>query len=87
MKTFDRITFDPQKMGGQACIRSLRVPVSVVVSLVAHGMTTAEILKDYPYLEAADIQQALAYAAWVTSEKILPAHVHPVRRLPFAAGI
>ena len=76
MTMFDRITFEAQKMGGQACIRGLRVPVSLIVNLVAHGMTAEEILKDYPYLEAADIQQALQYAAWVTSEKILPAHSH-----------
>lgn len=76
MKTFDRIAFDPQIMGGQACIRGTRVPVSIVVKLVASGMSTQEILSAYPYLQAEDIHQALAYAAWVTSERILPAHTH-----------
>lgn len=49
-------------MGGQACIRGMRVTVSLIVNLVANGMTTDEILQAYPYLEAEDIQQALRYA-------------------------
>ena len=59
---FDRITFDPKMMGGRACIRGMRVTVSLLVNLVANCMSTAEILKAYPYLEAEDIQQALQYA-------------------------
>jgi uncharacterized protein (DUF433 family) len=70
---FDRITFEPGKMGGRACIRGLRVTVSLIVSLVAEGVAWDEILKDYPYLEAADIRQALAYAAWLTREEVIPA--------------
>ncbi len=67
---FDRITFDPKIMGGRACIRGMRIPVSVIVSQVAHGATIEEILEDYPDLEREDIQQALEYAAWLTQEEI-----------------
>jgi uncharacterized protein (DUF433 family) len=67
-----RITFDPQVMGGKPCIRNLRVTVGTVVGLVATGYSTAEILQAYPYLEAADIQQALAYAAWRAEEIEVP---------------
>ena len=60
---FDRITFDRQMMAGQACIRGMRIPVSLLVSLVAYGKPTAEILEEYPDLEPEDIRQALLYAA------------------------
>lgn len=63
MLGLDRITFDPNVMGGRACIRGMRVTVSLVVNLVANGMTAEEILREYPYLEPDDIQQALRYAA------------------------
>jgi len=66
---FDRITFNPQIMGGRACIRGMRILVSVIVSQVAHGATFDEILADYPDLEREDIQQALQYAAWLTQEQ------------------
>lgn len=56
MKGFDRITFDPHIMGGQACIRGMRIPVSLVVNLVANGMTAEEIIKEYPDLEPEDIK-------------------------------
>ena len=69
---FDRITFDPQIMGGRACIRGLRMTVSMVVNLVANGMTTEEILKEYPDLEPEDIRQALQYAASLAREEIHP---------------
>lgn len=70
---FDRITFEPTTLGGRACIRGLRIPVSVIVSQIAHGATNKEILKDYPDLEAEDLRQALEYAAWLTHEEIHPA--------------
>jgi uncharacterized protein (DUF433 family) len=63
MKTLDRITFNPEVMGGKPCIRGLRVTVGTIVGLIAAGRTKDEILKLYPYLEPADIDQALAYAA------------------------
>lgn len=70
MTGFDRITFDSEIMGGRACIRGMRVPVSVIVKQIAHGASQEEILRDYPDLESEDIQQALQYAAWLTSEEI-----------------
>ncbi len=70
MGTLDRIAFDMQIMGGWACIRGMRIPVSVIVGQVAHGATQEEILADYPDLELEDIHQALAYAAWLTQEEV-----------------
>lgn len=67
---FDRITFDRTIMGGRACIRGMRIPVSVIVAQVAHGATFEEILGGYPDLEREDVQQALEYAAWLTREEI-----------------
>jgi uncharacterized protein (DUF433 family) len=67
----DRITFDPQIMAGQACIRGMRMPVSVVINLIANGLSTNEIIEDYPYLEPEDIQQSLRYAAWLTQERVI----------------
>ena len=69
--TFDRITFDPAIMGGRACIRGMRIPVSVIVGQLAHGATTEEVLKDYPDLDRDDVQQALEYAAWLTQEEVV----------------
>ena len=70
MVELNRISFDPNIMGGRACIRGMRVTVSLVVNLVANGMTIKEIVKDYPYLEPEDIQQALRYAALLTEENV-----------------
>lgn len=64
----DRITFDPEVMGGRACIRGMRLTVALVVNLVANAMTTEEILEAYPSLESEDIRQALQYAAWLAEE-------------------
>lgn len=79
MKDLDRITLDPAVMGGKPCIRGLRVTVGTVIGLLAAGRSRDEILKAYPYLEAEDIDQALAYAAWRVEERevSLPvAHEH-----------
>ena len=70
MTKLDRITFDPNIMGGRACIRGMRVTVSLILNLVANGMTTDEIIRDYPYLEPEDIQQALRYAALLAEESV-----------------
>lgn len=59
---FDRITFDPQILGGRAAIRGMRISASVIVGQIAHGATREEVLDDYPDLEPEDIQQALEYA-------------------------
>ena len=69
---FDRITFNPQIMGGRACIRGMRIPVSVIVGQIAHGVSSEDLLEDYPDLEADDVKQALEYAAWLTQEEIIP---------------
>ena len=75
---FDRITFDPGMMGGRACIRGMRITVSLVVNLVANGMTSEEILREYPELEERDIRQALQYAASLANEEIhLLSEGHP----------
>lgn len=67
---FDRITFEPGILCGRACIRGMRIPVSVIVKQMAHGATRDEVLADYPDLEAADVQQALQYAAWLSQEGV-----------------
>ena len=67
---FDRVTFDRKIMGGRACIRGMRVPVSVIVSQIAHGASFDEILAGYPDLERDDIQQAIEYAAWLAQERV-----------------
>lgn len=72
MRNLTRITFDPNVMGGKPCIRGLRVTVGTIVGLVAAGHSTADILKAYPYLEAEDIREALAYAAWRAEEIDVP---------------
>lgn len=70
--TFPRITIEADKMGGQPCIRGLRIPVATVVAMVADGMTTEEILEDLPGLEAEDVAEALRYAAEAVRERELP---------------
>ncbi|MBV8735690.1 MAG: DUF433 domain-containing protein [Acidobacteria bacterium] len=69
---FTRITVDPRQMGGVPCIRGLRIPVATVVGMIADGMAEAEILADYPDLEAEDICEALRYAADAVRERALP---------------
>lgn len=69
---FERITIEPDKMGGAPCIRGLRVPVATVVGMVAEGMTVEEILEAHPDLEAPDIREALEYAAEAVRERELP---------------
>lgn len=63
----DRITIEPGKMHGRPCIRGLRVRVQDVLEMLAGGMSAAEILEDYPYLEADDLRAAIAYAAAVVA--------------------
>jgi uncharacterized protein (DUF433 family) len=73
---FDRITFDPNILGGKACIRGMRISVSLVLNLVANGMSVQEILKEYPDLQREDVEQSLRYAAWAVDDMIyLPAGV------------
>jgi uncharacterized protein (DUF433 family) len=65
---FERITVDPAVCTGKPCIRGLRFPVARILGLLAAGETREKILADYPYLEAADIDAALRYAAFLADE-------------------
>jgi uncharacterized protein (DUF433 family) len=69
-RMFDRITFERNMMGDRACIRGMRIPVSVIVGQLAYGAPEKEILADYPDLEPEDIRQALEYAAWLAQEEV-----------------
>lgn len=69
---FERITIQPDVMGGLPCIRGMRIPGATVVGLVANGQTIPEILDDFPDLEAEDIAEALRYAAEAVRERELP---------------
>ncbi len=70
--TFERITVRADQMGGIPCIRGLRIPVATVVGMVADGMSHEEILAAHPDLEAADVEEALRYAAEAVRERELP---------------
>jgi uncharacterized protein (DUF433 family) len=72
MNELNRITFNPEVMGGKPCIRGLRVTVGLIVGLIAQGKSSDEILNFYPYLEKEDINQALSYAAWRSEEITIP---------------
>lgn len=63
MSNLDRITVDPEVCGGRPCIRGLRIRVKDILDMLADGATSEDILRDYPYLEAADIAATLEYAA------------------------
>jgi len=65
-----RISFNPKVMGGRACIRDTRVTVSLVLNLVANGMSSEKIVEAYPYLEPEDITEALQYASWLAEESV-----------------
>ena len=67
-----RITFDPKMMRGRTCIRGMRIPVFLVANLVPNGMTVREIIEEYPDLFAADIRQALQYAACLARKEVHP---------------
>jgi uncharacterized protein (DUF433 family) len=68
--SLDRITFDQNIMGGKACIRGMRIPVSLILKLLAGGTSAAQILADYPDLEQADIDQCIDYAAALADEQV-----------------
>jgi uncharacterized protein (DUF433 family) len=67
-----RITVDHQIMGGVPCVTGTRIPVATVVGLVANGLTTGEIVAEYPQLIPADVQACLEYAARAVDERELP---------------
>jgi uncharacterized protein (DUF433 family) len=69
---YERITIDPEKMGGVPCVRGLRIPVATVIAMVADGMTREEILAELPDLTDEDITEALHFAAETVRERELP---------------
>lgn len=69
MKQLDRITRNPDVMGGKACTRGMRVTVGMVVAQIGAGRNVEEVLTDFPYLERDDVMQALRYAAWRAEER------------------
>lgn len=69
---FNRITVNPNQMGGVPCVRGLRIPVATVVGMIADGMTKEEILRAYPDLQPGDLREALRYAAEAVRERELP---------------
>ncbi len=74
---FDRITADPDILGGRACIRGMRISVALVVNLVANNMSTDQIIAEYPDLEPEDIRQALRYVAWMATDTLYAPLVVP----------
>ena len=70
MPSFDRITFDSRILGGRACIRGMRISVALILGQIAAGASIDEVLADYPDLEAADVAQALSYAAWLAEDEV-----------------
>lgn len=69
---FERITVNPDQMGGVPCIRGYRIPVATVVGMVADGLSNEEILEALPDLEPEDISEALRFAAETVLERELP---------------
>jgi uncharacterized protein (DUF433 family) len=67
----DRITVDPDVLGGRPCIRGLRVRVKDILDMLAGGASRAEILQDFPYLEDEDIAAALEYAARQVDHRVI----------------
>lgn len=72
MQRFDRITMDPEVMGGKPCIRGTRVTVGMIVEALAAGRTIEQLLTDFPYLEEADIREALGFAAQLAQGHDVP---------------
>ena len=66
---FERITQDPEVMGGKPCIRGMRITVGMIVGQIGAGRSVEELLTDYPYLEREDILEAIRYAAWRAQER------------------
>jgi uncharacterized protein (DUF433 family) len=72
MQGLDRITFDPNIMGGRATIRGMRNTVARILNLVAGGLTNQQIIEQYPYVDEQDIRQSLLYASWLAEEQVFP---------------
>ena len=71
MEKFDRIAIDPKICLGQPTIRNMRITVSFVIKTLASTKSIEAVLEAYPELEAEDIKQALEYAAWAVSDRIV----------------
>jgi len=69
MEQFNRITHNPEVMGGKACIRGMRVTVGNILGQLSTGRSIENLLEDFPYLEKEDVLEAIRYAAWRTQEK------------------
>ena len=69
--TFPRITRDPAVMQGKACIRGMRVTVGMILGNLGEGASVERLLELYPYLERADVMEALRYAAWLASDRVI----------------
>jgi uncharacterized protein (DUF433 family) len=69
---FERITVNPERMGGKPCIRDLRVTVTMVLGQLAGGRSIDQLLADYPYLQREDVLAAIEYAAAVVDQRELP---------------
>ena len=65
---FERITVDPKQMNGVPCIRGLRIPVKIIIGMLAEGMTEEQILDAYPDLDKEDIKQALRFTSEMLDE-------------------
>ena len=74
-----RISIDPNVCFGKACIRGTRIWVSLILENLAEGLTEAELLEAYPQLRPEDIRAAMAYAAEVTRERIIPIPLEPAK--------
>ncbi len=78
-ETLRRISIDPDVCFGRPCIRGTRIWVSLIVDNLAEGVPEVEILEAYPQLKTEDIRAALAYAAEMTRERVIPIPVEPTR--------
>jgi uncharacterized protein (DUF433 family) len=72
MQQLQRISINPDVMGGKPCIRGMRVTVGMIVEALAAGRSVADLLADFPYLEAQDIREALAFAASLAQGREFP---------------
>lgn len=76
MEKLNRIQINPKICLGQPVIRGTRITVSVILKLLANGRSVEEVIEDYPELEAADVQEAMKYAAWMVSDQLLETDIH-----------
>jgi uncharacterized protein (DUF433 family) len=73
----DRISIDPAVCGGKPCIRGTRLWVSLILDLLAGGMSEAELRAEYPQLTREDVLAAIAYGAEAARERVIPVPMEP----------